>query len=89
VDTQILGGRLPNGDAEMPGYIRVVARGGAARVRLDGQLLGFTPLVIKVDAGTHYVSLESSGDAFLPSQLTIDAVSSDTVQALFTANTSK
>jgi hypothetical protein len=89
VDTALLGGRMPNIGQEMPAYIRIVTRGGAARVRVDGTMYGFTPLVIKVDAGTHYVSLESSGDAFLPAQLTIDAVSNDTVQALFTANTSK
>jgi hypothetical protein len=89
VDTALLGGRMPNIGAEMPAYIRVVTHGGSGRVRLDGTLYGFSPMVIKVDAGTHYVSLESSGDAFLPAQLTIDAVSNDTVMALFTANTSK
>jgi Protein kinase domain/PEGA domain len=89
VDTQLLGGRVPNMAAEMPAYIRIVARGGAGRVRLDGTLYGFTPLVMKVDAGTHFVSLESSGDAFQPSQLTIDAVSDDTVQAIFTATAAK
>jgi ribosomal protein L40E len=70
---------------DQPGYIRVVARGGAAKVRVDGQTLGFTPLVVRVDPGTHYVTLESSGDAFLPAQLTIEAVANDTVSALFTA----
>jgi serine/threonine protein kinase len=72
-----------------PGYIRVVARGGAAKVRVDGQTLGFTPLVVRVDPGTHYVSLESSGDAFLPAQLTIEAVGNDTVSALFTARVAR
>jgi hypothetical protein len=89
VDTALLGGRMPNIGQEMPAYIRVVTHGGSGRVRVDGTLYGFSPMVIKVDAGTHYVSLESSGDAFLPAQLTIDAVSNDTVMALFTANTSK
>ena len=68
-----------------PAYIRVVVRGGAAKVRVDGHMFGFTPLVVRVDPGTHYVALESGGDAFLPAQLTIEAVSNDTVSALFTA----
>jgi serine/threonine-protein kinase len=90
VDTALLGGHaLAQGVRDLPAYIRVVARGGTAKVRIDGHALGFTPLVVRVDAGTHIVSLESGGDAFLPAQLIIDAVSDDTVQALFTANTSK
>jgi serine/threonine protein kinase len=89
VDTALLGGHMPAVGQDNPAYIRVSARGGVARVRVDGHLYGYSPLVIKVDAGSHLVSLESSGDAFLPSQMTVSAVSDDTVQALFTANTSK
>jgi serine/threonine protein kinase len=90
VDTALYGGHMPaEGTQEMPAYIRVVARGGAGKVRVDGRALGFTPLVVRVDAGSHLVTLESSGDAFLPAQISIEAVSNDTVQALFTANTSK
>jgi hypothetical protein len=90
VDTALYGGHMPaQAGQELPAFIRVVARGGAGKVRVDGKTLGFTPLVVRVDAGTHLVSLESSGDAFLPAQVTIDAVSNDTVLALFTANTSK
>jgi len=90
VDTALYGGHMPaQAGQELPAFIRVVARGGAGKVRVDGKTLGFTPLLVRVDAGTHLVSLESSGDAFLPAQVTIDAVSDDTVLALFTANTSK
>jgi serine/threonine protein kinase len=80
-----LGGGIVSHVPDGPAYIRVVARGGAAKVRLDGHTLGFTPLVIRVDAGSHYVSLESSGDAFWPDHVNVDAVSNDTVNAVFAA----
>jgi PEGA domain len=71
--------------AEMPGYIRVIVHGGAARVRVDGHTLGFTPIVVRVEPGPHVVSLESSGDAFLPGQITVNAMPNDTSFAAFTA----
>ncbi len=71
--------------AEAPGYIRVVVHGGAARVRIDGHTLGFSPLVVRVDPGPHVVSLESSGDAFLPGQITVNAMPNDTSFAAFSA----
>ncbi len=71
--------------AEAPGYIRVVVHGGAARVRIDGHTLGFSPLVVRVDPGPHAVSLESSGDAFLPGQITVNAMPNDTSFVAFTA----
>jgi serine/threonine protein kinase len=80
-----LGGGTVGRNSDAPAYIRIVARGGAAKVRLDGRTLGFTPLVVRVDAGSHYVSLESSGDAFMPDRLTVDAVANDTVNAVFMA----
>ena len=70
---------------DAPGYIRVLARGGTARVRVDGRMYGFSPVIVRVAAGAHVVSLESSGDAFLPAQITIDAVSNDTLAAIFSA----
>jgi serine/threonine protein kinase len=83
LDPSLGGGSLRGADG--PAYIRILARGGAAKVRLDGRTLGFTPLVVRVDAGGHYVSLESSGDAFMPDHLNIDAVANDTVNAVFSA----
>jgi hypothetical protein len=80
-----LGGGTTVRGTDGPAYIRILARGGAAKVRLDGHTLGFTPLVIRVDAGSHYVSLESSGDAFMPDHLNVEAVASDTVNAVFAA----
>jgi hypothetical protein len=83
-DPAIGGGSVAR-TADGPAYIRIVARGGAAKVRLDGHTLGFTPLVVRVDAGSHYVSLTSSGDAFMPDHVTVDAVANDTATATFTA----
>jgi hypothetical protein len=73
---------------DAPGYVRVLARGGTARVRIDGRMYGFAPLIVRVGPGTHVVSLESSGDAFLPAQITVAATSNDTVSATFSARLS-
>ena len=68
-----------------PGFLHVTTRGGSARVRVDGQRYGFTPLVLKVEAGRHVVTVEGAGDAFLPLQLTVDVSPADTTAAVFTA----
>ena len=78
--------RIPAPDA--PGFVRVVARGGTARVRVDGRMYGFSPLVIRVGPGAHVVSLESSGDAFLPAQISVSVVSNDRAAAIFAARLS-
>jgi Protein kinase domain len=78
--------RIPAPDA--PGYVRVLARGGTARVRVDGRMYGFSPLIVRVGPGAHVVSLESSGDAFLPAQISVSVVSNDTVAAIFAARVS-
>jgi len=80
-----LGGGVVSRNSDAPAYIRILARGGAAKVRLDGRTLGFTPIVVRVDAGGHYVSLEGAGDAFMPDHLNIEAVGNDTVNAVFGA----
>jgi serine/threonine protein kinase len=84
IDPSLGGGTIARG-SDGPAYVRIVARGGAAKVRLDGRTLGFTPLVVRVDAGSHYVSLESAGDAFLPDHLNVEATANDTVNAVFMA----
>ena len=76
-------GRLAAGRGA-PGYVRVVTRGGSARVRVDGQRFGFTPQLLRVDAGPHVVTVEGAGDAFLPSQLRVEVVAGDTAAAVFT-----
>jgi len=85
VDTAVFGPMRVSDGREGPAYIRIAVRGGEGKVRIDGHTLGFTPLVVRVDPGPHLVSLESGGDAFLPAQLTVDAVAADTVAALFVA----
>jgi serine/threonine protein kinase len=80
-----LGGGTVARTTDDPGYIRILARGGAAKVRLDGRTLGFTPLVVRVDVGGHFVSLESAGDAFMPDHLNVEATANDTVNAVFIA----
>ncbi|HET7457329.1 MAG TPA: serine/threonine-protein kinase, partial [Gemmatimonadaceae bacterium] len=68
------------------GYLRIVTRGGSARVRIDGRGgFGFTPLVVRLDPGPHSVTVEGAGDAFLPSQLAVDVAGGDTASAVFTA----
>ena len=78
--------RIPAPDA--PGFVRVFSRGGTARVRVDGRMYGFSPLIVRVGPGVHVVSLESSGDAFLPAQISVSVVSNDTVPAIFSARLS-
>src|SRR5579863_8997001 len=73
---------------DAPGYVRVLARGGTARVRIDGRMYGFSPLIIRVGPGAHLVSLETSGDAFLPAQISVSVLSNDTVAAIFSARLS-
>jgi len=82
-------GTPQNPAADGPGFIRVFARGGAARVRIDGRTFGFSPQVVRVEPGQHVVSLEGSGDAFLPPQITVTAVASDTSVAVFTARVTR
>ena len=62
-----------------------MSRGGSARARVDGRSYGFTPVVVRVAPGSHAVSVEGAGDAFLPSQLSLDVVGGDTANAVFTA----
>ena len=63
------------------GYVKVTYAGGIAQVRVDGRTQGFTPQVIKVDPGQHYISLNSN--AYTPSQITLDVQSGDTAVAAF------
>ena len=88
VDPTLFPARSRLADPDAPGYVRVLARGGTARVRIDGRMYGFSPLIVRVGPGAHVVSLESSGDAFLPAQITVAATSNDTVSAIFSARLS-
>ncbi|NUQ21187.1 MAG: protein kinase [Gemmatimonadaceae bacterium] len=65
------------------GWIRVVINGGAALARIDGEQLGMTPLVARVEAGEHLVTVLGAGDSYLPSQISVVVESSDTAAAIF------
>jgi hypothetical protein len=65
------------------GWIRVVINGGTAPAFIDGARLGSTPQTVRVEAGEHLVTVLGAGDSFLPSQLTINVGTSDTVAAVF------
>jgi serine/threonine protein kinase len=86
-DTTLYPGRAlaSRANRDAPAYIQVITRGGTAKVRVDGGTYGFSPLVVRVEPGRHYVSLEGAGDAFLPSQLTLQTVANDTTPAVFSA----
>jgi serine/threonine protein kinase len=64
-----------------PGYVRVTYIGGIAAVRIDGKTYGFTPQVIALDSGAHFVSLNSN--AYAPSQIEVTVVPRDTAIAAF------
>jgi len=68
-------------DAPAIGYVKVTYAGGIAQVRVDGRTQGFTPQVIRVDPGQHFISLNSN--AYIPSQITVDVQPGDTVLAAF------
>jgi hypothetical protein len=68
-------------DAPAVGYVKVTYAGGIAQVRVDGRTQGFTPQVIRVDPGQHFISLNSS--AYMPSQITVEVQPGDTALAAF------
>jgi hypothetical protein len=55
-----------------------------AAVRIDGRTYGFSPAIVSVEPGTHLVTVDGAGDAFLPSQRIVDAIAKDTTAAVFT-----
>ncbi len=66
------------------GWVRIVTRGGTSRARIDARPTGaFTPVLVRVDPGTHVISVEGGGDTFLPAQIKIDVAGGDTVDAVF------
>ena len=64
-----------------PGYVKVIFNGGFAPVRINGRTYGFTPQVIALDSGAHFVSLNSN--AYSPSQIEVKVTPGDTAVALF------
>ena len=65
------------------GWIRVVINGGSAPATIDGQRYGSTPVVARVEVGQHLVTVLGGGDAFLPSQISVNVTANDTLPAQF------
>jgi hypothetical protein len=63
------------------GFVKVTYAGGIAQVRVDGRTHGFTPQVIRVDAGQRFISL--IGNAYTPLQIVLDVQPGDTALAAF------
>ena len=76
---------------ERIGFIRIVVRGGAAPVVLNGEGAGVsagpTGQVIRAGPGTHYVTVRGAGDLFMPSQIAVTVTPGDTAVAMFSAAT--
>ena len=83
-DVPIAGATRSRPSAGAGAFIRVVVRGGIAAVRIDGRTYGYSPAVVSVDPGTHVVTVDGAGDAFLPSQRVVEATARDTTAAVFT-----
>jgi serine/threonine protein kinase len=82
VDTNILNRmQQPRGPAPIEGgWLMVSVRGGVAQIRIDGKGSGFSDRTVKVDAGSHLVSV--LGD-FWPSQRDVVVVDGDTTRVVF------
>lgn len=71
------------------GFIRVVVRGGAAPVVINGEGTGISAgpagEVIRAERGTHNVTVRGAGDLFLPSQIAVTVSTGDTSTVVFRA----
>jgi Protein kinase domain len=65
------------------GWIRVVVNGGTAPIIIDGRSYGSAPQTIRVERGSHIVSVRGAGDLFMPFQRDLAVSEGDTVLALF------
>ena len=73
------------------GFIRVIVRGGAAPVLINGEGAGVSAgpagQVVRAEQGIHNVTVRGAGDLFMPSQVAVTVATGDTATALFTAAT--
>jgi hypothetical protein len=91
LDTSLYGGmRTPfrRAPAVEYGYVRVLIKGGFAPAIVDGQRVGMTPAVARLETGSHLVTVLGAGTSFLPNQVEVNVTANDTVLAVFTAPTS-
>ena len=82
VDTNMLSRMQPVRRAIEIGYLHVLVRGGVAQIRVDGKPHGFSDRIIRVEPGSHVVSV--LGD-FWPSQRDVSVNDGDTLRVFFYA----
>ncbi|HEX6057886.1 MAG TPA: serine/threonine-protein kinase [Gemmatimonadaceae bacterium] len=70
------------------GFIKVLIINGVGEAMVDGETVGWAPLVARVAPGKHAVRVKGAGDLFAPSQITATVTANDTVTAVFAAPSS-
>jgi len=81
IDTNLLTRVQPRRpDVPDVGWLYVMVRGGVAQIRVDGRGQGFSNRLIRVEPGSHTVSV--LGD-FWPSQRDVDVTMGDTLRVIF------
>jgi hypothetical protein len=75
-------------DAPEFGYIKVMVYNGVGEAIIDGEKVGWAPLVARVTPGKHTIRVSGAGDLFAPSQINATVVVNDTFPAIFTAPSS-
>jgi hypothetical protein len=70
------------------GYIKVMVYNGVGEAIIDGEKVGWAPLVARVSPGKHTIRVSGAGDLFAPSQINATVVVNDTFPAVFTAPSS-
>jgi hypothetical protein len=70
------------------GFIKVMIINGVGEAMVDGETIGWAPLVARVPPGKHAVRVKGAGDLFAPSQITATVTANDTVTAVFAAPSS-
>jgi hypothetical protein len=82
-------GRSPVGPAPFRmsgmrhGWISVTVSGGTAPIIIDGRSYGSAPQIIRVEKGSHIVTVRGAGDMFMPFQHDVLVREGDTVAAAF------
>lgn len=79
----------PAAGADNDGFVVVSLRSGdtTGQVYVDGQRRGHTPLVWKVAAGRHLVSVKGTG-TYAPASMPVNVTAHDTVRAVFSPSAS-
>jgi hypothetical protein len=75
-------------DAPEFGWIKVMVYNGVGEAIIDGEKVGWAPLVARVTPGKHTIRVSGAGDLFAPSQINATVVVNDTFPAVFSAPSS-